>query len=100
MNTHTLQYYRQKENEVFRTIPGMNELLHADEDRIDKVKARYPDAVFALMTAEDLFRGDSERNAINQDAYFSILNGEDIPSVRRRYAKATDRYLRDHIWDD
>ena len=100
MNTHTLQYYRQKENEVFRTIPGMNELLHADEDRIDKVKARYPDAVFALMTAEDLFCGDSERNAINQDAYFSILNGEDIPSVRRRYAKATDRYLRDHIWDD
>ena len=97
---HSLDYYRQKELEVFPSIPGMKELLQSYDCTTTNVAKKYPDAVFALMTASELMSGDRERNAINQQAYFSILRGDNIPDIRCRYRKDMDRYLREHKWDD
>lgn len=46
----------QLETDVFSKIPGMAQLRTARED--PRLRAKYPDAAFALMTAENLFTGD------------------------------------------
>ena len=98
--THTLEYYRKKELDVFPKIPGMKELLKLQPGSTVNVAEKYPDAAFALMTANELLGGDRERNAINQEAYFEILQGKNIADIRQRHHRAMDRYLRDHLWDD
>ena len=97
---HPLEYYRKKELDVFPTIPGMRELLTATEETLGEAEQKYPDAVFALMTANDILSGDRERNAITQQAYFEILQGKNISDIKRRHDRAMDRYLRQHMWDD
>ena len=83
---------------VFSKIPGMAQLRTARED--PKLRAKYPDAAFALMAAENLFTGDREQCAIHQEAYFSILQGESMKNVRFRYEKEMDAYVKEHMWDD
>ena len=99
-NTHTLEYYRKKELDVFPNIPGMKELLKLQPDATFDVAEKYPDAAFALMTASDLMNGDRERNSINQEAYFEILQGKNIADIRKRHHRAMEKYLREHLWDD
>lgn len=98
--TETTQDYRSRESRIFRTIPGMNELLKAPPSRIPEMEARYPDAAFALRTANSLFNHDRDLSIITQRAYFSILNGESIPNVRHRYDRDMDQYVKRHMWDD
>lgn len=99
-NNITMQNLRAKENIVFSTIPGMNELLQAAPAEKAEVEAKYPDAVFAVVIASSLFNHNRELSEITQKAYFSILNGENIASVRFAYDKATDEYWKRHMWDD
>ena len=47
-----------------------------------------------------IFNHNRELGEITQKAYFSILNGENIASVRYAYDKATDEYWKRHMWDD
>lgn len=98
--TRTMQHYRERETAVFRAIPGMREILQAPPSQITKVEALYPDAAFALQTANGLFDHDRELSLITQRAYFSILNGESIPSVRYRYDRDMEQYVNRHMWDD
>ena len=89
-----------QEYQVFSTIPGMNELLLASPTEKSEVEAKYPDAVFAVVIASSIFNHNRELSEITQKAYFSILNGESIASVRFAYEKATDEYWKKHMWDD
>lgn len=98
--THTMQKLHALESTVFPTIPGMSSLLRADPGEVEALQARYPDAAFALRTANELFHHDRELSLINQRAYFSILEGENIASVRHRYNKDISRYVESHMWDD
>lgn len=99
--THSVQYYRQKEKAVFDAIPGMRELrLARDEKQFSELQAMYPDASFALMTASNLFCKDRELNAIHLKAYRAILDGEPISAVRFRYDYDLEAYLERHLWDD
>ena len=52
------------------------------------------------VVASSLFNHNRELSEIIQKAYFSILNGENIASVRFAYDKATDEYWKRHMWDD
>lgn len=97
---HTISDLRQREMNVFRAIPGMKELVHAAPEEAEEMQVRYPDAAFALHTANNLFHHDRELSLITQRAYFSILNGENIASVRFRYQRETDAYWEEHMWDD
>lgn len=90
----------QREMTVFSTIPGMQELLRARPEEATEIGIRFPDAAFALHTANNLFNHNRELSLITQKAYFSILNGESIPSVRFRYERDTDAYWKEHMWDD
>ena len=47
-----------------------------------------------------IFNHNRELSEITQKAYFSILNGENIASVRYAYDKATDEHWKRHMWDD
>lgn len=96
----TIQDLKAREITVFSTIPGMNELLQASPAEKPEVEAKYPDAVFAVVIASSLFNHNRELSEITQKAYFSILNGENIASVRFAYDKATDEYWKRHMWDD
>ena len=98
--TRTMQNLRARESAVFPTIPGMNHILKAHPDEISEMEGRYPDAAFALRTANELFHHDRELSLITQRAYFSILDGENIASVRHRYNKEMDLYVENHMWDD
>ena len=98
--TRTMQQLRDKESAVFPTIPGMSKLLRARPGEKSRVEAQYPDAAFALRTANELFHHDRELSLITQRAYFSILEGENIASVRHRYNKEMDLYVEKHMWDD
>lgn len=96
----TMQDLKDREITVFSTIPGMNELLQASPAQKAEVESQYPDAVFAMVIASSLFNHNRELSEIIQKAYFSILNGENIASVRFAYDKATDEYWKRHMWDD
>ena len=96
----TIQDLKAREVTVFSTIPGMNELLQASPAEQADVETKYPDAVFAVVIASSLFNHNRELSEITQKAYFSILNGENIASVRFAYDKATDDYWKRHMWDD
>lgn len=101
MQTHTIHHYHQMEKAVFDRIPGFRELRHAEsEEQQHLLQAKYPDAAFALMTAENLFCRDRELNAIHLKAYRSILDGEPIANVRYRYDYDLEMYLERHLWDD
>ena len=84
-NGTTMKTLKEREMIVFSTIPGMNELLQAKPSEKDRVHAQYPDAVFAVYIATSLFNHNRELSEITQKAYFSILNGENIASVRFAY---------------
>lgn len=96
----TYQEIKAQEQHVFSMIPGMSELLQASPAEKAEVEAKYPDAVFAVVIASSLFNHNRELSEITQKAYFSILNGESISSVRFAYEKATDDYWKRHMWDD
>ena len=98
--TATMQKLHARESAVFPTIPGMTSLIQAHPSQRSDLEARYPDAAFALRTANELFHHDRELSLINQRAYFSILEGENIASVRHRYNKDMSIYVESHMWDD
>ena len=98
--TATKQKLFARESAVFPTIPGMTSLMKARPGERSDLEAKYPDAAFALRTANELFHHDRELSLINQRAYFSILEGENIASVRFAYDRATDEYWKEHMWDD
>ena len=98
--TATMQKLHARESAVFPTIPGMTSLMTAHPSQRGDLEARYPDAAFALRTATELFHHDRELSLINQRAYFSILEGENIASVRHRYNKDMSAYVENHMWDD
>ena len=100
IHAHTLQEYLDQATPVLMEIPGLSELLHADGDSYDRLTEKYPDAVFALMAMNNLFHHDQEFSEIHQEAFSSILNREDIPSVQFRYNRRMDAYLQAHLWDD
>ena len=89
-----------RERMVFSTIPGMVELAQASPANIAEIEEQYPDAVFVSGIASSLFNHNRELSEITQKAYFSILNGENIASVRFAYDRATDEYWKEHMWDD
>ena len=89
-----------KERIAYSKIPGMEKVLCARQSERDAIAAQYPDAVFALMIANNLFGHDREQCLINQSAYFAILNGENINDVRFKYDKAMKKYVERHLWDD
>ena len=96
----TMKAFKERERSVFSTIPGMRELLQATPEELSHIQEQYPDAVFAESIASSLFNHNRELSEITQKAYFSILNGENIASVRFAYDRATDEYWKEHMWDD
>lgn len=98
--TTTLQEYLSQAMPVLMEIPGLPELLHADGDNYDRLAEKYPDAAFAQLVMNNLFHHDRELSEIHQEAFFSILDGENIPSVQVRYSHRMDAYLQAHLWDD
>ena len=84
---------------VFSKIPGMDKLRRAAPESVPELEAKYPDAAFALMIANNLFVGDREQNEIHQRAYTAILNGESIIGVRFQYDYDLESYLLRHMWD-
>lgn len=98
--THPMSYYREKERIAYSAIPGIDKILSASPSERDKMEAAYPDAVFVLMVADNLLGRDREQCEINQNAYFSILKGENIADVRLRYDNAMRKYVERHLWDD
>ena len=97
---YSMQDLRTREMSAFSSIPGMYELMQADPDQKEEIGARYPDAAFATMIAGSIFNHNRQLGEITQKAYFSILNGENISSVRFAYDRATDEYWKQHMWDD
>ena len=98
--THTMANYREKERIAYSAIPGMDKILSSSPAEREKLEEEYPDAVFALMVADNLLGQDREQCEINQSAYLSILKGEDIADVRFRYDSAVRKYVERHLWDD
>lgn len=95
-----MQSYRRKEQTIFSQIPGMFDLIQARGDAAERISREFPDASFALRIANSLFHHDRELSLIHQKAYFAILNGEPIASVRHTFDKEISRYVKDHSWDD
>ena len=97
---YSMQDLRAREMDAFSSIPGMYELMQADPDQKEAIEAKYPDAAFATMIAASIFNHNRMLGEITQRAYFSILEGESIGSVRFAYERATDEYWKAHMWDD
>ena len=98
--THTLEDYIAQAIPTLAEIPGFTALANADGQDYDALAAKYPNAVFALMIANNLFHHYREISEITQQAFFSIMDGMDIPSVRCQYDRRTDAYFQTHLWDN
>ena len=97
---YSMRDLRSREMAAFRSIPGMDELMQADAGQKEEIGAQYPDAAFATMIASSLFNHNRQLCEITLNAYFSILEGKSIGSVRFAYERATDEYWKEHMWDD
>lgn len=97
---NTMSDFRKREAVVFSQIPGMRELTTSSYDEQNELRAKYPDAAFVTMLADDLVTCNRELTAINMKAYLAILNGESITNVRYLHGKETDLYWSQHMWDD
>lgn len=97
---YSMQDLRAREMDAFCSIPGMYELMQAEPDQKDEIGAQYPEAAFAIMIAGSIFNHNHQLGEITQRAYFSILEGESIESVRFAYERATDKYWEEHMWDE
>lgn len=89
---HTIQEYLDQATPMLMEIPGLPELLRADGDSYDRLAEKYPDAVFTLIAMNNLFHHDREFSEIYQEAFASILDGENIPSMQFRYSHRMDAY--------
>ena len=49
MTASNIRYYTDRERVAYQKISGMNEVLSAKPSDMEKVSAKYPDAVFAIM---------------------------------------------------
>lgn len=98
--THTLEDYIALAMPALTEIPGFSALAKADGQDYDALAVEYPDAVFALMIANNLFHHNREISEITQQAFFSIMDGMDIPSVRHQYDRRTDAYFQTHSRDN
>ena len=99
-SVHTLQDYLDQAAPVLLEIPGLSQLMQANGNSYDVLAGMYPDAAFTLMVMNNLFHHDCELSEIHQEAFASILDGEDIPAVHFRYNRRMDAYLQAHLWDD
>ncbi len=89
----------QQAKPFYDAIPGMDQLRNATPSTYHSIASQYPDAVFALMVADNLFCHDAEISHIHQAAFFSILRGEGVENARFRYDRDMDAYARRHSWD-
>ena len=100
MTASNIRYYTDRERVAYQKISGMNEVLSANPADMEKVSAKYPDAVFAIMIHEEMIcRVAGIRNIVRK-AHAAILEGEGIENVRFHYTKEMDEYFREHTWDD
>ena len=79
---------------------GISQSGYACVNGNSRLAEKYPDAVFTLIAMNNLFHHDREFSEIHQEAFSSILDGEDISSVQFRYNRRMDAYLQAHLWDD
>ena len=96
----TIRYYTDRERVVYQKISGMNEVLSAKPVDMEKVSAKYPDAVFAIMIHDEMVCGIRGIRNIVQKAHAAIMDGENMENIRFRYTKEMDEYFREHTWDD
>ena len=61
--THTLENYIALAMPALTEIPGFTALAKADGQDYDALAAKYPDAVFALMIANNLFHHNRNHTA-------------------------------------
>lgn len=99
-NTSIIQSVKERERKAFMAIPGMKEYLMASPLDKEKIAVVFPDVTFALMVADSILGNDREQCAINQKAYFAILNGEKMAEIRFRYDADMKNYVERHLWDD
>ena len=93
------EFFRQRETAALCRIPGVRELLAAQDSQLPSLQKKYPDADFALKIISNPFIPDRELGAIQMDAYSAILNGEPISSVHYKYDRQMDAYVARHNWD-
>lgn len=93
------EFFQQRETAALRRIPGVRELLTANNAQRSDLEKKYPDAVFALKILSNPFVPDRELGAIHMEAYSAILEGETISSVRYKYDRQMDAYVTRHNWD-
>lgn len=93
------EFFRQREAAVLCKIPGVRELLSAQDSQLPSLQKKYPDADFALKIISNPFIPSREIGAIQMEAYSAILNGEPIPDVRYKYDRQIEDYMSMHTWD-
>lgn len=93
------EYWLLREAAALRNIPGVRELLTAEPGQRTILERKFPDALFALNIVSSPFVADRELGAIQMDAYSAILNGENLPDIRRRYDRQIAQHLQRHNWD-
>lgn len=93
------EFFRQREAAALCKIPGVRELLAAQDSQLPSLQKKYPDADFALRIISNPFIPDHELGTIQMDAYSAILSGELISSVHYKYDRQMDAYVSRHNWD-
>ena len=99
VNMNNREFFRMREENALRKIPGVRELLRSPADQRSILAERYPDAAFALQIVSNPFVKEREVGAIRMEAYAAILDGKAIADVRYKYNRQMDAYVLEHNWD-
>ena len=100
MTASPIRFYTDRERTAYQKISGMNEVLSAMPADMETVRAKYPDAAFALMIHDEMVCSIPGVRNIVQKAHAAIMDGENMENIRFRYTKEMDEYFRVHSWDD
>lgn len=93
------EFYQQRVDAALRRIPGAWDILNAPISKRSALETKYPDVAFAVSILSNPFIHNRELGQIRMDAFSSILNGENLADVHRRYDRGVEAYLSDHNWD-
>ena len=96
------QAFQASLRDALTRIPGTDLICKEKKDAssplLGELLSRYPDAAFALSVAAGQKDPNYEYACICHDACRKIVQGEDIPTVRAAFQKASDRLHAKYIW--
>ena len=94
-----LERHREAYNRAWESGKSVYPVCSYKPEDLEALRAKYPDAAWALMVYDKKFSDSYEISAIAERAYNAILDGATVSEVRETYEKELAEFRNRNMWD-